>query len=451
MLHRVMDHTNSVHVCADDRLTSLSAIGFSGTICDIFSAVLNGACAVPIDLRTQGFTNLADKMRRNAITVYDSVATVFRQYIKTLNVSDRFPNLRIIRLGGEAVKSVEVDGYKRHSPRHCILVAGFGAAESPTYARYFVDKETEVIGGSVPAGYAVDGKSVFLADENVGEGGLDPVGEILVKSLFHSTGYWRRPDLTAQSFLPDPEGGEERIYVTGDLGRMRSDGCLIHLGRKDFQVKIRGFRVEVAEVESALLSVDSVKEAAVIQREDRPGDQRLVAYVVPAIHPAPPAISLRRALAETLPDHMIPSAFVPLDTLPMTPNGKLDRRGLPAPGTERPELNSPFVAPRTPVEDKLASIWAQVLGLNDVGIHDNFLDLGGHSLLATQLISRVITDFEVELPLQSLFGAPTVADMAVAITQSQAEKAGQAGIERILADLETLSDEQVDRLPAHDR
>jgi acyl carrier protein len=217
----------------------------------------------------------------------------------------------------------------------------------------------------------------------------------------------------------DSDGGPERIYRTGDMGVMRPDGCLEHRGRKDFQVKVRGNRIEVSEIETALLVLDTIKEAVVVGREDRTREKCLVAYIVPTDKPTPTVSALRRALLEKLPDYMIPSNYMFLDALPLTPNGKLDRKALPELGTSRPDLDTAFVMSRTPVEEELAEIWAEVLSLDHVGIHDNFLELGGHSLAATQVISRVLERFDLDLPLRILFEAPTVADMAEIIVRDQ--------------------------------
>ncbi len=191
------------------------------------------------------------------------------------------------------------------------------------------------------------------------------------------------------------------------------------------QVKVRGHRVELAEIEMALLGLPGIKDAVVIQRHDARGGPRLVAYLVPAGEPAPTVSALRSALARALPDHMVPSAFVTVNALPLTPAGKVDRRALPAPGRVRPELDGPFVAPRTPVERGVTDIWADVLALDQVGIHDHFLDLGGDSLLATQIIARVIQTFRVELPVRALFDSPTVALMALVIV-AEPGRAGQS-------------------------
>jgi acyl carrier protein len=223
------------------------------------------------------------------------------------------------------------------------------------------------------------------------------------------------------------------------------------MGRQDFQVKVRGSRVEIAEVEMALLDLESVKEAVVVAREDTPGQKRLVAYFVPTRHPAPTVTSLRKWLAEKLPAYMIPSAFVCLDALPVVGIGKVNRQALPDPGESRPNLDTPFSFPRSLVEELLAQIWARVLALDRVGIYDNFFDLGGHSLAATRVISQVIKKFQLEIPLQALFAAPTVAEMAAVIEMQQGNKISQTDLERMLAEVESLSDSEARRLIAEEK
>ena len=209
------------------------------------------------------------------------------------------------------------------------------------------------------------------------------------------------------------------MYKTGDLARYRPDGNIEFLGRADHQVKIRGFRIELGEIEAALGQHPAVREAAVLAREDTPGEKRLVAYVAAEST----TDELRRFLKDKLPEYMVPAVFVLLDALPLLSNGKIDRRALPAPDRTRPELDKAFQTPRTPTEGHLAEIWAQLLGIERVGIHDNFFDLGGHSLLATQLVSRVRETFQVEISLRRLFEAPTVAGLAESI--EAARLAGQ--------------------------
>jgi acyl carrier protein len=295
-------------------------------------------------------------------------------------------------------------------------------------------------------GYAIEDMEISLLDDDGRESGFNRLGEIAVRSRYLSPGYWRRPDLSAEKFLPDPNKGDKRVYLTGDLGRMLPDGCLCHLGRKDFQVKVRGHRIEVAEIEAALLRLDTIKEAIVVGRANQTGDKRLVGYVVSVGEPRPTVTTLRHALTKQLPDYMIPSAFVMLESLPLTPNGKVDRTALPELGNSRPELDTPFVAPRTPVEQKLAQIWTEILSLDSVGVHDNFFDLGGHSLAATRVVSQVIKQFQIEVELPSLFQSPTVAEMASVIAEHEGKQLGEKELDRILTELESLSDEDARRL-----
>ncbi len=448
-LHDIRAWTESFHICTDDRLTLLT-FDTGQAIKNIYSAVLNGAALYPRDVKAEGVANLATWLIQEEITVYFSGAPLFCHFLDTLTGEEAFPKLRLIRLGSEQVSKRDVERYKKHFSPNCILVNALSSNEAGTFRQHFIDKETQITGSNVPVGYAVEGKEVLLLDDAGQEVGCNSIGEIAVRSCHLSPGYWRRPDLTQTAFHPDPRGGNARVYRTGDLGRLLPDGCLEHLGRKDFQVKIRGYRVEVAEIEMALLALENIKAAVVVAREDRLEDKRLVAYIVPLEKPPPTVSRLRHALAEKFPDYMIPFTFVVLDAMPLTPNGKLDRRALPLPAPARPELDTPFVAPRTPVEEVLTGIWAEVLGLDKVGIHDNFFDLGGHSLLATQILSRVINRFQVELPVQILLQSPTVADMALVITQSQAEKAKPEEMIHMLADLEALSDEEAQHLLAQE-
>jgi acyl carrier protein len=262
-------------------------------------------------------------------------------------------------------------------------------------------------------------------------------------------GYWRRPELTAERFVEHSSLG--RLYRTGDVGRWLADGVVEYLGRTDQQVKVRGFRIELGEVEAALREHAGVAAAAVAAREDAPGDQRLVAYVVPR-NGAVATAALREHLKARLPEYMVPSAFVTLAELPLTVSGKLDRRALPAPERDRAEAGGVYVAPRTPAEEAVAGIWAEVLGLPRVGAHDNFFDLGGHSLLATQVLSRIRQLFPVEIPLRRLFEEPTVATLALAISECQGAPTNGAigkvtpSEAQMLSRLDQMSDEEVESL-----
>ncbi len=411
-LHDIMIHTNGLHICAEDRFILLysSSTGMGTTV--LFSALLNGAALCLYDLKEEGMGPLADYLVRQKITIYTSITTVLRHFFNTLNGNEKFPDLRVIYQSGEPLYKRDVDFYKEHFSENCIMINGIGAGETARLRRYFIDKTTPIPGSVVPVGYPVEDKEVLLLDENGQAVGFNQIGEIAIKSRYLSPGYWRKPDLTEAVFLSNPEWGDKRIYLTGDLGLMRPDGCLMHMGRKDFQVKIRGNRVEIPEVESALFNLGIIKETVVVVKEDNEGDRRLVAYVVPSKNPGPNITTLRGSLAEILPDYMIPSFFVFLDSLPHLPNGKINRLALPEPDCQRPESEETFVAPRDDLEMRLKKIWEKVLKIEPVGIRDNFFDLGGDSLRAMSLSIEIEKTLGQMLPLAILCQAPTIEHLA---------------------------------------
>jgi thioesterase domain-containing protein/acyl carrier protein len=269
----------------------------------------------------------------------------------------------------------------------------------------------------VPLGYPVAEKEVLLLDDDGRPVAPGVPGEIVIRSKYLAVGYWRQPELTRAAFLPDPADGAMRRYVTGDLGVMAADGCLTHLGRKDFQVKIRGTRVETAEIEVVLSRLEGVKSSVVHALPDRRGEPRLVAYVIPSPGAPPTIPAMRRHLSETLPEVMVPSSFVFLEEFPLLPNGKIDRRALPPPTGQRPR--GPVVGPRHPLEAQIVGIWRELLDVPEVGVHDDFFELGGHSLLAARLMQRLETEVGRALPLTTLFSAPTVAGLADAVQRDE--------------------------------
>ncbi|MBI4524346.1 MAG: non-ribosomal peptide synthetase [Deltaproteobacteria bacterium] len=446
ILHEIMNYTNAIRIFAADRLVLLSSPSFADAVRTTYGALLNGAGLYPLDLKEEGFAHLADWLIQQRITIFRSVPSVFRQLVNTLTGKEDFTNVRVIYSAGDSVSWSDIESYKRHFSPNCLFVNGLGSTESLTFRWYFLDKETPVTASSVPVGYPVGDKEVVLLDDDGNDAGFDRIGAIAVKSHYLSPGYWNRLDLTPAALRLDSRRQEERIYLTGDVGRMLPDGCLLHLGRNDFQIKIRGQRIEVAEIEMALLNLNMIKGAVVVAREDRSGDRRLVAYIVPKNQPVPTASYLRNALAEKLPSYMIPSFYVWLDVLPLTPNGKVDRLSLPRPERIRPSLDRSYAPPITEGEHRLVQIWEKVLDIRPIGVHDNFFDLGGHSLAATRVISRVIQTFQLDIPLRSLFDSPTVAEMAKVITLNQARKANQEKLERMLNEVEAMSDEEAERV-----
>jgi amino acid adenylation domain-containing protein len=410
-LHAVMLRTNANHICVQDKIALLPS-GTANAVANTFLALLNGAELLPFDVNEEGVPSLASWLSEQRVSICQIATPLFRRLCEILTGKEDFSALRILRMRSESVQKSDFILYQKYFPPSCLFLNGLSTSETSVFTEYLMDQRSVITGSEIPVGYGMEGTEVLLLDDDAKDVGFNQIGEMVVRSKCLSPGYWNNPELTSTKFKPDPHDSEKRLYYTGDLGLMLPDGCLIYKGRKDFRVKIRGYGVELAEIEKALDSHPAIKEAIVLAPLIESRDARLVAYFTCYGQPAPSVSELRSYLKEKLPDYMVPSAFVRLDTLPLTSNGKVNRRLLPEPGSSRPELDNPFVAPGTLVEEKLASIWTEVLSLDQVGIHDNFFDLGGHSLAATRVVSQVIKQFQLEIPIQYFFHTPTVAGLA---------------------------------------
>lgn len=432
-LHRVWHNVHDYTFTPDDRISLLGFPGYGGPARDVMIALSSGATLVPMDAQKNSLQELFAQLRSLGVTHIHAAVPLMRQLLGVIDSYRDLPQLRLVVAGGEVMLPEDVYLFREKFGGHCQLVHRLSAAECGQVAQYFVPPDAEFENGIVPVGLPTDDKQILVLDENRLPVPPGEVGEIAVRSRYLAPGYWRDPEQTARAFLPDPEGGAERIYLTRDLGRFRPDGLLEHLGRKQQRVRIRSHTVELTMVEAALRSVPNVRQAVVIEDVPRQGENRLVAYVQPVQLPGPSASALRQNMSTTLPDYMVPNLFITLEHMPLMANGKIDRRHLPAPSGSRPALDSPYVAPRTPYEAELCKIWAELLGLDNVGVHDTFLDLGGHSLLATQIVTRVLKHFQVQLPLQTLFSAPTVAEMASVILDHQMRQLDAEELELALA------------------
>jgi amino acid adenylation domain-containing protein len=333
--------------------------------------------------------------------------------------SKRLMPLRSLVLGGESPRREWIEELRRTAP-DCDIVNHYGPTETTVaMLTYGVNGSSESFAGVMPLGRPLANTRAYVLDKELQPVPLGVAGELFIGGECVTRGYLGQPEKTAQQFIPDPFSAEPgvRLYMTGDMVRYEPDGNLIFVGRKDEQMKIRGYRVEPAEIEAAVLEHEAVRECIAMLREDVAGDPRLVAYCVCGEEAQPSVSDLRSFLAERLPVHMLPSAFVLLESLPLTAHGKVDRKNLPAPDQAR-STTAEFAAPRTSVETQLAAIWEEVLGVERVSINDNFFELGGHSLLATRLTARIREAFAVDVSLRRLFEEPTIARLGVAIEES---------------------------------
>jgi amino acid adenylation domain-containing protein len=298
----------------------------------------------------------------------------------------------------------------------------YGPTETTIWSTIYHVNSTE---GTVCIGRPIANTQLYLLDEHLQPVPVGVSGELYIGGAGLARGYLNRPELTAQKFITNPLSLEPnaRLYKTGDLARYCSDGNIEYLGRIDHQVKVRGFRIELGEIEAVLSQHSVVLQNVVVVREDIPGNQQLVAYLVPHKEQAPPTASeLRHFLKQQLPEYMVPSAFVTLDSLPLTPNGKVDRRALPSPEGLRADLAAAYVAPRTELEQMIAKVWQEVLRVEKVGIHDNFFDMGGHSLLVVQVHRKLQEILQRNLLMTEMFKYPTISSFVEYLAPKQAEK-----------------------------
>jgi amino acid adenylation domain-containing protein len=423
-------------ITSEDQILQFSSICFDASVEEIFVSLLSGATLV---LRTEEMLRSSEYFwqccQKWQLTVLSFPTAYWHQLASELT-PDTLPilsKIKLIVIGGEAIQPAKVQQWQtvtgQYSPLPRLL-NGYGPTEA-TIAATFSEFTSPTI-TNIPIGRPISNTQVYILDAFLQPVPVGVAGELHIGGMGLARGYFNRPELTQEKFIPNSfekdevipptplnKGGNEpsKLYKTGDLCRYLPDGNIEYLGRIDNQVKIRGFRIELGEIETVLSQHNAVKTAVVIAQEDETNQKRLVAYIIPQVEIISPqkeknslnVTELRQFLKAKLPEYMIPSAFVILESLPLTPNGKIDHRALPAPEFQS---QAQYIAPRNPIEEILSSIWAKVLKVAQVGIHDNFFELGGHSLLATQLISRIREAFQVEIPLRELFVAPTIAELS---------------------------------------
>lgn len=446
VLNGIRGFAGNYHLCEEDRLL-LVATGTGQANAVIFSALLTGAALYPFNVRKEGMSALVAWIINQKITIYRSSATLFRQFAKALTGDEKFPDLRLVRLASETVHKSDVEIWCRHFEDNCVLVTGLSTAECGPIAEYFMNKHTVLDTETVPVGFPVGNARPIVVDSEGVEVPHGEVGEIIVESDSLSMGYLNRPQLTAEVFQALKGDKSARIFKTRDLGRMSAEGCLEHLGRKDFRLKIRGYSVSLPQIEETLISLPEV-HAAVVVSVARGDHARLIAYLSPAPDSDPTVSALRQATAALLPEYMVPSAFIVLPEIPVGSGGKVDRQALPDPGRIRPELDIAHVAPETDTQSRLLNLWTEVLDIDHIGIDDPFLELGGDSLLAMQLSMNIDGHFGVQIPQWKLYECATPAEMSLLIDEYLLHRAATNDMEDLLSHIERLSQAQVQDLLA---
>jgi len=453
----VIDHRGAVNtiadinqrfgVGADDRVLALSSLSFDLSVYDIFGTLAAGGTIVlPESSTAQDPARWAELMVRENISIWNSVPALMQMMVEyAAGRSEVFQNLRLVLLSGDWLP-LTLPGQIKSLREGVQVVSLGGATEASIWSILYPIEEVSPDCPSVPYGKPMKNQRLYVLDEALEPRPVLVPGQLYIGGIGLAKGYWRNPEKTAASFITHPATGE-RLYRTGDLGRFLPDGNIEFLGREDFRIKIRGYRIEAGEIEAALNQHPAVRSCVVTAFGEDRSQKRLVAYVIPQQNTAPETCELRQFLSQKLPEYMLPSAFVMLEALPLSANGKVDHKALPAP--DAAFLPKTFVAPNTPVEKVLAGIWAEILGVEKISIHDNFfIDLGGHSLLATQIISAVRDTFGVDVPMGSFFESPTASEQAAALVENPAQRENVENTAQLLLSLAELSDEEVERMLA---
>lgn len=426
-------------------LSQIASFGLISTLAadlgntSIFPALCSGGCLHIIsNERATNAEALASYFRQHTIDCLKIVPTHLEALLTSEVAADILPKKRLI-LGGEACTWELIKKIKSLNP-NCTIINHYGPTETTVGVLTYQVERIDINSQTVPLGKPLANTQVYVLDSQLQPLPIGVPGELYIGGAGVARGYLNNIEITRDKFIQHYFDNSEvkTIYKTGDLVRYHSDGNLEFLGRIDNQVKIRGFRIELGEIEAALSQDSAIKKAIVVANKDESGNQILVGYIVPHAQFQPTIDQLRNFLKEILPEYMIPSVYVFLKTFPLTPNGKIDRQSLPIPEKVKPELAANYVPPETEIEKVLAEIWAEVLGLEKVGIHDNFFDLGGHSLLLTQVTSRLYNALGVELTLRQIFATPTIAELGVLIAQKQVEETDSKVLEEMLAELEDL-------------
>ncbi|MDF5731657.1 MAG: amino acid adenylation domain-containing protein [Rhizonema sp. PD38] len=429
---RLVKQTNYASFSSQLVFLQLAPTAFDASTFEIWGSLLNGARLVLFPGKTPSVQALGQVIQQHQITMLWLTAGLFHLMVD--EQLEALQPLQQLLAGGDVLSVPHVQKFFQKL-KNCTLINGYGPTENTTFSCCFPMTASCQIKDSLPIGRPIANTQTYILDRHLQPVPIGVTGELYVGGAGLAREYLNRPELTAERFIANPFVDGERLYKTGDRARYLPDGNIEFLGRIDFQVKIRGFRIEPGEVEAVVSQHPQVRQVVVIARSDCPGDKYLTAYIVPAQttrasfqESAPTIADLRHFLKQQLPDYMIPSVYVILDALPLTPNGKVDRRALPTPESFRLDKEAEYIAPRTLVEEMLAKIWAEVLGLEKVGIDDNFFDLGGHSLKATRVLSRVQEAFQIELPQISLFDEPMIAKFSQVIEKTKHNNTVQASV-----------------------
>ena len=412
LIKRGLLEVENQHIQPDNRFLLCYSLGSTATLSTVFGALFGGASLQIYEADKAGTASMKDIIWREKITHLRIPVELLRYFLDSLPGDSFFPAVRFIISAGDVLYFKDLERLRPHIPADSWFITQLSMTEFGLLATNRIRFDQSFPDGVVPVGLPSRGKEIIILGENENQLEIGETGEVCLRTDVKFSGYWNRPDLTSAKIISDPADPSHVIYRTGDLGRIRPDGQLELAGRMDHGVKIRGFSVDTFAVESVLMSVDGVRRGVVTAPINPAGEKRLAAYVMPAAGVKLTAQSLRQALSVKLPDYMLPSHYVILSELPLTPTGKVDRKALPAPRWNQPERAVPYVAPRDEFEQKLVKAWRAVLRVDAIGIEDDFFELGGDSLMAASLMVSIEDVFSRRLPVSMMLKSSTIRQQA---------------------------------------
>lgn len=381
VLHSTYNFVNSMHLNSKDRVTLFIGYAYSMSMSLIFYTLLSGAALYLNDIKLErNLMTLSHWLNEEEITVFVCVPSLYRCFMSLIPNEKAFPGIRLVLLSGEAVLKKDVDLYKEHFYDNCIFGNMFGSSETMMVSCYFIDKNKTVTGSTVPIGYPVEGLEILLLNDEGREAGKSEIGEMVYRTSYLPDGYWKSTEKTEKVMVNDYLEGRGYLLKSGDLGRRLPDGSIEHLGRKDFQIKIRGNRIELEEVENVLDTVPGIQKSIVVPVNKEDEEMRLAAYFVQEHNSDLEVADIRAAIRQKLPEYMVPSYLIQIESLPLNSNGKVDRKQLPDIGSFGAGEEREYTAPRNDIEKKLADIWEEILDVDRVSVFDSFFDIGGDSL-----------------------------------------------------------------------
>lgn len=402
----------------EDHILAMRPFGSVSSAVDVFGGLMNGASLVTYDFKAGGAADLVAVLKSEKITIFRPAVQVMRSFVDLLPEGEYFPDIRLFFATGDVLYKKDVERIRKLIPRESVVIHQLASSEAGLLTVNKISFDMALEDGIISVGHPLPEQEILILDD---EGGIitdQRLGEIGVRGDFVFPGYWRHPEWTAEMFIPDPRDPRKQIYRTGDLGRVRPDGQLEFAGRNDRRVKIKGYSVDLTAIDLAIQKFKGVSRSVTVAQANQSGAKRLVAYIQPVAGVVLSPSDLRKNLLRVLPDYMVPYLFVPIDDIPLTFAGKVDRKALPLPDWKQSQSSVEYVAPRNANEEKLALLWQKVFEVEKIGVNDNFFDLGGDSLLASALFVEIELAFGKRFPLSLLLRHGTVASLAeIARTQ----------------------------------